>query len=267
MPSSVTTVVPSGTIKNWCLAPQVSFDAEPYECANKTLGQKDSDYQTICCDGDIIDLTQDWWQPYRPKSAGPLYFEMDNLRCCRLQGAQQGGIQPIDNNYRHCSAGSPTPLASLAATNNKNAAPFLVTYTSASYGDHTTGDFIPAQVPTCIWMNTNTALSDGVGVKTVTVPAASISTLPSTATYFGLPITPDSTYYYSSYSPSRTHQTTSRTTATGAPLAGNSTQVTSSSSSTTAAAASATSTSGSFTVKSSSILCFGIWVLVSSLLA
>lgn len=199
---------------------------------------------------------------------------MDNLVCCRLQGAQQGGLQPIDTDQTHCTAGSPTPLASLAATNSKNAAPFLVTYTSASYGETTTGDFIPAQVPTCIWMNTNTAQSDGVGVKTVTVPAASISTLPATATYFGLPMSPDSTVGYPSSSSSRSRGQlfSNEPTPTGTGSlwgwANSSSQTTASSKTTTVASTSSTATSkGSLTVKSSGVLILGLWGMFSGFIS
>jgi hypothetical protein len=187
--SSITTVVPSGIIKSWCLAEQLTLENNVFPCANSTLGQTPSDFETICCDGDIIDTTQNLFN--RPASDGPLYVNIDNLVCCRLTGPQQGGIGPIDPDQTHCTAGSPTPLASLAATNVDNAADFPVTYTSASYGvtytsgtfgETTTGDFIPIQTPWCVWMNTNTSQSDGVAVQTVTVPAAHISTMPAATT-------------------------------------------------------------------------------------
>jgi hypothetical protein len=216
--SSITTAIPTGMLKGWCVAAQVDFENNAYQCANATLGQKPSDYETICCDGDIIDTTQNLFQFDRPKSAGPLYVNIDNLVCCRLTGPQQGGIGPIDPDQTHCTAGDPTPLASLAATNVENAAYFPVTYTSASFGETTTGDFIPTQTPTCLWMNTNTAQSDGVAVVSVTVPAAHISTMPpATTDEFGFPISSAQTVASSNstaYSTSSS-QTTGSTTRSG----------------------------------------------------
>ncbi|KAL1871487.1 hypothetical protein Plec18167_007047 [Paecilomyces lecythidis] len=261
MPSSVTTAVPSGIIKNWCIADLGDFNNKPQQCANETLGQKPSDFQTICCDGDIIDTTQNLWQPYRPKSEGPLYLNIDNLVCCRLVGAQQGGIQAIDPDQTHCTAGSPTPLASLAATNTENAADYLVTYTSASFGESTTGDFIPTETPRCLWMNTNTAQSDGVGVKSVSVPAARISTLPAATTdMFGIPI---ATSESASTSQSRimSNQATNTRSSPSSKDASQATQASRSG----AASSSQASSGGSLISKSSGLIVLCLWTVISNL--
>ncbi|GAD91856.1 hypothetical protein PVAR5_0438 [Paecilomyces variotii No. 5] len=259
MSSSITTAVPSGLIKSWCLADLADFDNKPQQCANETLGQKPSDFQTICCDGDIIDTTQNLWQPYRK---GPLYLNIDNLVCCRLVGAQQGGIQAIDPDQTHCTAGSPTPLASLAATNTKNAADYLVTYTSASYGETTTGDFIPTETPRCLWMNTNTAQSNGVGVQTVTVPAARISTLAAATTdMFGMPIAtsePAST--------SQSYVISNQATNTGiSPSSTYASQTTQASRSGATSPSSQASSGGSLISKPNGLLMFCLWAVISNL--
>lgn len=273
MASSITTAVPSGIIKNWCLADLSDFGSGPYECANETVGQKPADFQTICCDGDIIDTAENLWQPYRPKSAGPFYLNIDDLVCCRLVGAQQGGLQAIDPDQTHCTAGSPTPLASLAATNTENAADYLVTYTSASFGESTTGDFIPTATPRCLWMNTNTAQSAGVGVKTVTVPAASISTLPAATTdMFGRPIATSI-----SSSTSRSHVASTQATQTGSSPSSSASASAASSSedlsqSTKASPSAAASTSsrvasrGSLISKSNGLFVLCLWAVISTFL-
>ncbi|KAF3919507.1 hypothetical protein ABW20_dc0100897 [Dactylellina cionopaga] len=183
MSSSITTVVPTGTIIDWCVANQVQYGASGvYQCANETIGQKPSDFESICCDGEIVDTKEDLWQLKRPKSAGPFKLDLDDLVCCRF-GREQGGIQAINPTRTVCTAGTPTPLASLAATNVDNARAYLVTYASASQGEGTSlGDWTLLTTPQCIWMNTNTRDSQGVGVKTVVVPAADITTLPAAAT-------------------------------------------------------------------------------------
>jgi hypothetical protein len=170
--SSITTAVPSGIVKDWCLATQADFEHTVYQCANSTLGQTASDFETICCDGTIIDTTQDLIQYNRQNSSAPVYIEIDNLVCCRLTSPQPSGIAPIVSGKARCASGHPTPLASLAATNTNNAALFPVTHTGKSFGPSTTGDYIPTHTPTCVWMNTNTALPNGAAVKVVTVPAA-----------------------------------------------------------------------------------------------
>lgn len=188
MASSITTAVASGVITtDWCIKALQDFDAiTPNQCANASLGQAPRDFSSICCDGAIVD------------SSGYLYdssinyqtdkgLDLANLQCCGLHGAQAGGLMPIDTDYSHCSANiSPTPLASLAATNANNAALFQVTYTSASFGaENQIGDYIPTQTPTCLWVYTKT----GQAVVSVTVPAATITTLPpATTDDLGYPI-------------------------------------------------------------------------------
>ncbi|EPS42420.1 hypothetical protein H072_3638 [Dactylellina haptotyla CBS 200.50] len=187
MSSSVTTAVPSGPILNWCIANQVQYGASDfYKCANETIGQKPADFQSICCDGDIIDIKVDFWQPNRPKSAGPLYLNIDDMVCCRY-GKEEGGLHAINPTRTICTAGTPTPLASLAATNVNNAQAYLVTYESASQDGTSLGDWTLMTTPQCMWMNTNTKDTQGVGVKTVVVPAADITTLsPAATSEFGV---------------------------------------------------------------------------------
>ncbi|KAI2783686.1 hypothetical protein F4815DRAFT_309252 [Daldinia loculata] len=185
--SSITTAIPTGLITDWCLSEAEHFDGSRYECAADKPGWKASNYQTFCCDGDILNTAKDIWRDIgRGKNNS---MDIADMVCCGLGGAQQGGIHPLPTAYTTCSAGSPTPLASVAGTNTDNAAPFLVTYTSASFGQGTTGDYIPTERPTCFW-----AYTVGVGTTQVTLPAPDITTLPpDTTDEFGFTIVAPST--------------------------------------------------------------------------
>lgn len=145
------------------------------QCANSTRGTTESDFQTICCDGNIVDTRKDLFRDHGP-------VDLADLVCCRLQGPQMGGLLPLPNGpATGCSTGTHVPLASLAATNTRNAQGYLVTYTSASYGIGTTGDFVPTQTPYCLWAYTASA----VAMSNITVPAAQIASLSSTSYLLG----------------------------------------------------------------------------------
>jgi len=142
----VTTAVPIGPIAwgDFCIQEQLDFNCQPNNCANSTLGQKEVDYITICCDGDIVDTSQALFAWPRNISS----IDLENLVCCGIHGDQQGGIQPINPVQTACTEGMPTPLASLAATNTANDAPYVVTYTSASIGaSGEVGNFLPTNTP------------------------------------------------------------------------------------------------------------------------
>jgi len=173
--SSIVTAVPSGPIQTWCVKqPWIDPQNEIRDqCANATQGTTDSDFETICCDGSIVDTAKNLFD------GGPV--DLADLVCCQPQGPQSGGLQPLPTNApTECSTGTPIPLASLAATNTDNAQDFLVTYTSASFGYSTTGDFIPTQIPYCLWAYT----VSGVSLTNITVPVAQITTLSSSSYIF-----------------------------------------------------------------------------------
>ena len=89
-----------------------------------------------------------------------------------------------------CTAGKPTPLTRLAASNTANASLYRVTYTNASLGETATRDYIPTATPTFLWAYTKT----GVTLRNVTVRAADIMTLlPATTDVYGRPIYSTST--------------------------------------------------------------------------
>lgn len=198
--SSITTTVPSGSLANgpdWCLQDMIDYwgsDGYPYEyneCANSTSGTTKSDFQTICCDGQIIDTTQDLYQ-YALQYGNMREYDLriENLVCCRAGGRRlPGGIMPINPDKTICDYSMvPTQLASLAATNTDNAALFLVTYESGTV-DETGGpaDWIVTSSPTCLWIET---AYESMSMEDVTVPAAQITTLPPPTTdRWGYPIT------------------------------------------------------------------------------
>lgn len=178
MSSSITTAVPSGLITtDWCIQDSVELDGSPRYCRDSR--ENPSDFGTICCDGEIVDTTSD---VYRYGNANNT-IDLGSLVCCRVEGPQQqGGLQPIATNRAQCTQGSPTPLASLAATNIRNAAPWEKTFTSASQsiGPSTTiiGDHVILETPRCLWVYTKT----GVELRSVTVPAADITTYSGSST-------------------------------------------------------------------------------------
>ncbi|KAF2278009.1 uncharacterized protein EI97DRAFT_441283 [Westerdykella ornata] len=188
--SSITTAIPSGPLSNgpdWCIQDMLDFwgaDETPYkynECANSTRGQQKSDFQTLCCDGNIIDTSDNLFS-MAPRNMSQYPLDIENLVCCRKAGQLlPGGIMPIETDYTRCEYGlKPTPLASLAATNTENAALYLATYESAS-GDATGGwaDWTRTETPTCLWVQT---AHPDIPMVDVTVPAAAITTLPPPTT-------------------------------------------------------------------------------------
>lgn len=181
--TSVTTAVPVGPISDWCIKQySVVSPTEYTRCGNATDGSHDHDYQSICCDGTIVNTARDLVRGGR--------IRVNDLVCCQLHGPQKGGLFPLANAATECSTGTPIPLASLAATNNKYAQSYTVTYKNAA-GMGMTGDWVRTKAPTCLWANT----AKGAQVTPVTVLAAPQPTLPTTTSSnanFGF-VTPGST--------------------------------------------------------------------------
>jgi hypothetical protein len=163
----------------------LDWDDVPNQCADSD--ENPSDYSSICCAGSIVDTESNL---FGSGSSLNRTINLDTLVCCIQEGPQQGGILPFPTDRLACPDGSPTPLASFAATNTANAAIYEVTYTSASFSADesttVTGDYIPRNTPMCLWVNTKT----GVAMSNVTVAAADVTTLPAPTTdRFGWPIT------------------------------------------------------------------------------
>jgi hypothetical protein len=188
---ALTTLLPTGIISGgptWCIQDLYAWnhgrDAPPYElntCGNTTQ----SDFLSICCDGNIIDTTTDMYQ-YVLKHKTLLTYPLDltNLVCCREANVRQmGGIGPFPNPTRCDAVLKPTPLASLAATNTANAAPYLATFESGRWDDKISQnvDWVRTETPECLWVQTK---GEGVTVSLgeVTVPKAEITTPPVAGT-------------------------------------------------------------------------------------
>ena len=196
---SIVTAVPSGPFQDWCI--QVPwFDNALRYCGNSTESQ--SDFETICCDGVIVDTKED--------IVTALAIDLADLVCCRIQGPQSGTIaQPTEGPVTQCTTGTPVPLASLAATNTHNVQDYLVTYPSVALGPSTTGDFVPTLLPFCLWVKT----VGGVAMMNVTVSAAQITTLGSTS--YAVSTTSSSAGGSSSPTTNAVHSSSSTSSAAG----------------------------------------------------
>ncbi|KAM7210977.1 hypothetical protein V8F06_013633 [Rhypophila decipiens] len=188
--ASITTSVPTGIISSnaeWCIMKMFAWGPNhpPYkykECAKPTDAENPTqpqDFMTICCDGKIIDTSQDMYKYFLRNNGLFSYpLELDNLVCCREAGVRQmGGVGPFPNPTRCPAVLTPTPLASLAATNTKNAVPYLATYESGKWDDEISDnvDWIRTETPECLWVQTT---HPDVTLVEVQVPAAKITTLP-----------------------------------------------------------------------------------------
>lgn len=167
--SSITTTIPAGPMRQWCLG---SFDSAPHDpswdlCLRDIEPNHEADYMTICCDGEVINEHLDIWKDLGRNRT----LDLRDMVCCRQAGRNPGGLLPLPQDYTHCASGDPTPLASMAATNTDNAQNFAVTYISASGG---TADWTTQSTPTCLWANTKNIS----GTTEVMLPAAKITTLP-----------------------------------------------------------------------------------------
>jgi hypothetical protein len=197
--SSITTAIPTGALPlgtPWCMSPLlnplVMQKPHPFsECANSSAipPTVPSDFQTICCDGVIIDTTFDIWgealawvDNIRMNATANWAstnhrLNLDNLVCCREAGATQvrNGRLLVPTK---CDAElRATPLASLAATNTNNAELYIATYYEGRLDMPTNKSqlYLQVQTPTCLFVPT---AHEGVTMTEVQVPGADITTLP-----------------------------------------------------------------------------------------
>lgn len=177
--ASVTTVIPTGILSNWCLSNPWGWQGpnDRYRCGSRSGAVHDpidANYWNVCCDGDIMYTKADIWK--LPN------ITMEDLVCCRYKGSLKGGIRPLPTGPPWtCDIGQPTPLASLAATNTDNAREYLATYASSNDTGTTLTDMLWTETPWCLWVDTKT--SGGAPMATVTVPAASFITLSETSSW------------------------------------------------------------------------------------
>lgn len=181
MSLSITTSVPSGTIGgDWCLQNLEGFGGTPNQCADPAKHQKPSDFDTICCAGDIISKPQNLWDYHRLNRT---QLNLEDLVCCLYADQPLNSNPSMTSDAHTCPQGSPTPLASLAATNTENAVLYRRTYTSAGPYSWTGatgfyGDYVPVATPRCLWVYTK----GGISMSEVTLPAATISAMSVTST-------------------------------------------------------------------------------------
>ncbi|CAJ2511143.1 Uu.00g067680.m01.CDS01 [Anthostomella pinea] len=104
---------PNRRHRTWCLGPAPTEHTH-YQCANDTAGTAASDFQTICCNGDIVNVAKPiWW----PQALEDRSVYLADMVCC------QGSVRGVATTQTECNGGQrPTPLASLANTNTDNAA-------------------------------------------------------------------------------------------------------------------------------------------------
>ncbi|KAI1413286.1 hypothetical protein F5Y13DRAFT_161001 [Hypoxylon sp. FL1857] len=191
--SSVTTSIPTGAFSEWCLIPDSSrrqlFSACPQPYRNGTTVNPRS-FQTICCDGVIVDTSFDLYNssaglPAISDDANNTHpINLSDLVCCGVTGVQSEALNFTPSLRTACAPGTTgTPLASLAATNASGASLYPITYASGSATDDpsatVTNDLWGWAMPTygasgtpvCLWVNTES----GVSMAEVTVPATYVA--------------------------------------------------------------------------------------------
>ncbi|OTA92715.1 hypothetical protein M434DRAFT_396274 [Hypoxylon sp. CO27-5] len=161
-----------------------------------------SSFQSICCNGVIVDTTLDLYNsssltpgllPSSIPDAGDnnnnsnntiLPINLSDLICCGVAGVQTAALNLTPSPRTACAPGTAsTPLASLAATNASGATVYPVTYASRSTTDNpsatvtndlwgwATPTYGALGTPVCLWVNTQS----GVSMAEVTVPATYVA--------------------------------------------------------------------------------------------
>lgn len=174
-------VLPVGPITPWCIG-AVNFTTCPYQNAS----YPGVIWTTICCDGTISDTTR-----ILADGAVNSTLDISDLLCCG--GDPLGGFDMTT-----CSATiTPTPMASLAATNTQNAMAWTDTQVSLTWS------------PYCVWLGSSMSVLE----TTVTVSTFSAKAV-STSTAFTTPTSIRSASRGSSTTSTATHNTS--TTSSGA---------------------------------------------------
>ncbi|KAH7025674.1 uncharacterized protein B0I36DRAFT_328901 [Microdochium trichocladiopsis] len=202
--AAITTTVRVGTVEQWCILPKWS-PWEVQECAaqfatktaSAAAAPAASDFFNVCCEGTIISRSRSLLlEAMYADASNASQWEMwlDDLVCCNARGSKQSAFfgAPVnihDGIGTTWTAGTPTPLASMAAINTDNAALYTYTLTAAPpppgvscdpaavFGCNDVfgaSDSIWTGTPYCMWMNTARSSN---AVTTITVPAADITTV------------------------------------------------------------------------------------------
>jgi hypothetical protein len=144
-----TVTLPAGPILPWCIG-AVNLTT----CPDQNASYSAVDWTTICCDGTISDTT-------RVLADGSVNTTIDifDLLCCG--GDPLGGFDMTS-----CSSTiTPTPLASLAATNTQNAMAWTDPQVGLTWS------------PYCVWLGSSTSVLK----TTVTVSTFSAKALSTTS--------------------------------------------------------------------------------------
>ncbi|KAH9900162.1 hypothetical protein F4778DRAFT_782277 [Xylariomycetidae sp. FL2044] len=207
--SLVTTSIPSGPIarENWCLYPIFQGD-EGAACARDHEGAVESDYQSLCCRGGIVDAKVDFGNLTDEDAAAGI--RIDDLVCCGIYAPlpYEPELWTVPARTR-CVDGAPTPLASFAATGIADLpgpGPFPVTYTGVTDSPATASVVVGDYPPYCFFVNTRAhtdatavtvpavgaAMTDS-GTPVATAAATTTTASPSTSSSVGAPVeTPSS---------------------------------------------------------------------------
>ncbi|KAI2603428.1 uncharacterized protein GGS25DRAFT_526461 [Hypoxylon fragiforme] len=199
--SSITTSLPAGDIPQWCIIPALRRSSlfglrcpQAYQPDAPTTTIAAADFQSICCNGVIVDTSLDLYTnssslPTQPGwSLSPdAPVRLADLICCGVSGTQSVALDFTPTPRTACAAGAQgTPLASLAATNASRALPYSVTYAPAppsSSSDPSatvtndlwgwpTPTYGASGTPVCFLANT---AASGVSLAEVTVAATYVA--------------------------------------------------------------------------------------------
>ncbi|KAI1378077.1 hypothetical protein F4677DRAFT_414383 [Hypoxylon crocopeplum] len=194
--SSLTTSIPTGPIPEWCLMLTTPRRTLFYPACVEPFGNgtaiNANGFQSICCDGVIVDTALDMYNasPFPGSVPGDnaTLVDLSDLMCCGVTGTQTEALNPTPSPRTACAPGTiGTPLASLAATNASKADQYPVTYAgstpSSSGASRANTDlwgwanptYGASGTPMCFFVNT----ASGVSIAEVTVPAT--YTAPSTS--------------------------------------------------------------------------------------
>ncbi|OTA53838.1 hypothetical protein K449DRAFT_389591 [Hypoxylon sp. EC38] len=218
--SSITTSIPTSPISEWRLVWQSPRRAlfggcpAPHRDGTNTVSPSSSSFQSICCNGVIVDTAFDLYNSSLTPGLLPssitddennntiIPINLSDLICCGVTGVQTAALNLTPSPHTACAPGTAsTPLASLAATNASSAAVYPVTYASQSTTDNpsatvtndlwgwATPTYGASGTPVCLWVNTQS----GVSMAEVTVPATYVAPITTSSADAGSAATVTST--------------------------------------------------------------------------
>ncbi|KAI2606770.1 hypothetical protein GGR54DRAFT_644001 [Hypoxylon sp. NC1633] len=208
--SSIITSIPTGAVAEWCVVPHYRrsslFLEGCQEAVRNTTAVNLADFQSICCDGLIVDTALDIYNASSYTLAPGTYpngytpIKLSDLVCCGVGGTQTQALPLTPDPRTACAPGTTgTPLASLAATNASRADLFPVTYSGGAPASNNDGlsatasndlwgwaspSYGASGTPMCFWANT---AASGADVAKVTVLATYVAPTGSETTSTSAP--------------------------------------------------------------------------------